>query len=43
MIAYLVQKPATGWKVWGSNTDWGEIIHTRPHQPWGPPNIVDKG
>jgi len=29
---------ATGWTVRGSDPGGGEILLTRPHRPWGPPN-----
>ena len=34
---------ATGWKVQGSNLGGGEIFHTRPHRPWGPPSLLYNG
>ena len=39
-IAQLVQRPATGWTVRGSNPGGGEIFRTRPDRPWGPPNLL---
>jgi hypothetical protein len=27
----------------GIESRWGEIIHTRPDRPWGPPNLLYKG
>ena len=31
---------ATSWTVRGSNSGRSEIFRTRPHWPWGPPNIL---
>ena len=31
---------ATGWTVRGSNPGGGEIFHTRPDRPWGPPSLL---
>ena len=32
-----------GWTVWGSNPGGGEIFHTHPDQPWGPPSLLYNG
>jgi len=32
-----------GWAVRGSNPDGGEIFHTCPDRPWGPPSLLYKG
>jgi len=32
-----------GWTVQGSNPSGGEIFHTCPDQPWGPPSLLYKG
>jgi len=42
-IAQSVQRLATGWTVWGSNSGEGEIFRTRPDRPWGPPNLLYSG
>jgi len=43
-IAQSVYRLATGWTVRGSNPSWGgEIFHTRPDQPWGPPRLLYNG
>jgi hypothetical protein len=42
-IAQTVQRPATGWKVWGSNPSGIEIFRTRPERPWDPPNFLYNG
>jgi hypothetical protein len=42
-IAQSVQRLAMGWTVRGSNTGGGEILHTRPDRPWGPPNLLYNG
>jgi hypothetical protein len=34
---------ARGWMVRGSNTGDGEIFHSRPDQPWGPPSLLYSG
>jgi hypothetical protein len=34
---------ATGWTVQGSNPGGGEIFHTCPNRPWGPPNLPCTG
>jgi len=34
---------ATGWTVRGSNPGGGEIFHTCPDQPWGPPCLLYNG
>ena len=39
-IAQSVQRLATGWTVRGSNPGGGEIFHTRPDRPWGPPSLL---
>jgi hypothetical protein len=33
----------TGWTVWGSNPDGGEIFRTCPDGPWGPPSLLYNG
>jgi hypothetical protein len=42
-VAQSVQRLATGWTVRGSNPDEGEIFHTRPDRPWGPPSLLYNG
>jgi len=37
-ITFMVQRPATGWKVRGSNLGGDEIFRTHPDRSWGPPN-----
>jgi hypothetical protein len=27
----------------GIESQWGEIFHTRPDRPWGPPNLLHNG
>jgi hypothetical protein len=27
----------------GIESQWGEIFHTHPHQPWGPPSLLYNG
>ena len=34
---------ATAWMVRGSNPGGGEIFHTRPDRPWGPPSLLYNG
>jgi len=34
---------ATGWTVRGSNPGGGEIFHTCPDRPWGPPSLQYNG
>jgi len=34
---------ATGWTVRGPNPGGGEIFHTCPDRPWGPPNLLYNG
>jgi hypothetical protein len=34
---------ATGWTVRGSNFGGGEIFHTYPDRPWGPPSLLYNG
>jgi hypothetical protein len=34
---------AIGWTVRGSNHGGGEIFHTCPDRPWGPPNLLNNG
>jgi len=31
------------WMVWGSNPGGGEILHTCPDRPWGPPGLLYNG
>jgi hypothetical protein len=33
----------TIWMVRGSNPGRGEIFHTRPDRPWGPPSLLYNG
>jgi len=40
--ASLVQRLATGCKVWGSNPDGGEIFRTSPEGTWEPPSLLYK-
>ena len=42
-VAQSVQRLATGWTVQGSNPDGGEIFHTCPERPWGPPSLLYNG
>jgi hypothetical protein len=42
-VARSVQRPATGWTVWGSNPGVGEIFRTCPDWPWGPPSLLYNG
>jgi hypothetical protein len=42
-IAQSVPRLATGLTVRGSNPGVGEIVHTRPDRPWGPPNLLYNG
>ena len=42
-IVQSVQRFATGWTVRGSNPGGGEIFHTRPGWPWGPPSLLYNG
>jgi hypothetical protein len=42
-IAQSVQRLSTGWTVRGSNPGGGEIFHTRPVRPWGPPILLYNG
>jgi hypothetical protein len=42
-IAQSVKRLATGWTVWGSNPDKGEILRTRPDRPWGPSTLLYNG
>jgi hypothetical protein len=37
-VGHILQ--GTGWLVWGSNPGWGEIFHTCPDRPWGPPCLL---
>ena len=39
-IAQSVYRFAMGWIVGGSNPAEGEILHTRPDGPWGPPSVL---
>ena len=34
---------STDWTIRGSNSDEGEIFHTRPDLPWGPPSLLYNG
>jgi hypothetical protein len=38
-----VKRPATGWKVQGSNPGGGEIFRTPPDRPWVPPSFLNNG
>jgi len=40
-LAYSVWRLAMGWTVRGWNSGWGEIFHTRPDRPWGPPSLLN--
>ena len=42
-VAQSVQRLATGWTARGSNPGSGEIFHTCPDRPWGPPSQVYNG
>jgi len=42
-IMQSVQLLATGWTVRGSNPGGGDIFHTRPHRPCGPPSLLYNG
>jgi hypothetical protein len=42
-VAQSVSRLATGWKAQGSNPGGGEIFHTCPDRPWGPPNLPYNG
>jgi hypothetical protein len=42
-VAQSVQRLATGWTVWGSNPDGGEIFLTCPDRPWGLPSLLYNG
>ena len=42
-VAQSVQRLDTGWTVRGSNPGWGEIFHTCPDRPWGPPSLLYNG
>jgi hypothetical protein len=42
-IAQSVQRPATGWRVRGSNSGGSEIYRTRPDRPRGPPSFLYNG
>ena len=39
----LVEAPALGWLVQGSNPGAGKIFHTRGDWPWGPPSLLYSG
>ena len=39
-IAPSVQRITTSWKVRGSSSGGGEIFHTRPDRPCGPPSLL---
>jgi hypothetical protein len=39
-IAQSVQWIAMGFTVRGTNPGEGEILHTRPDRPWGPPGLL---
>jgi len=41
--AQSVSRLPTGWTIRGSNLGWGEVLHTRPDQPWGPPSLLWNG
>jgi len=40
---YYQYQYATGWIVQGSNPGGGEIFHTCPDWPWGPPSLLYNG
>jgi len=42
-VAQSVQRLAMGWTVRGSNPGGGEIFHTCPDRPWGPPSLLYNG
>ena len=42
-VTQPVLRLATGWTVWGSNPDGGEIFRTSPDRPWGPPSLLYNG
>ena len=42
-VAQSVERLATGWTVRGSNPGGGEIFHTCPDRPWGPPSLLYNG
>jgi hypothetical protein len=42
-IAQSVLRLATDWSVRGSNPGGGEIFHTCPDRPWGPPILLYNG
>jgi hypothetical protein len=41
--AQLVLRLAMGWMVRGLNPGGGEIFHTHPDRPWGPPSLLYTG
>ena len=42
-VVQSVYRLATGWTVRGSNPSGGEIFHTCPDRPWGPPSLLYNG
>jgi hypothetical protein len=42
-MAQSVQQLARDCTVRGSDLGGGEIFHTRPHRPWGPPSLLYNG
>jgi hypothetical protein len=42
-VAQSVLRLVTGWTVWGSNPDGGEIFRTCPDRPWVPPSLLYNG
>ena len=42
-VAQSAQRLATGWTLRGSNPGGGEIFHTCPDRPWGPPSLLYNG
>ena len=43
VIAQSVQRLAMGWTVRRSSRGGGEIFHTHPDWPWGPPSLQYNG
>jgi len=42
-VPQSVRRLPMGWTVQGSNPGEGEIFHTCPDQPWGPPSLLYNG
>jgi hypothetical protein len=38
-----VGRLTTGWTIRETNPGGGEIFHTRPERPWGPPSVQYNG